>query len=194
MLYFILRSSAVLFCKMVLRIKVFGKKNIPEKSGFILASNHVSYLDPIVLSAACSRKLNFMARHDLFLNSLFSWMISNVGAFPVKRDSADISAMKEAIERLKKGNALLMFPEGSRRTNGVPGQPQAGVGFLAVKLGVPVIPAFIKGTERAMPRGAKFIRPVQVSVYFGEQISLERGLPYQDTACEIMQSIRRLAC
>lgn len=194
MLYWIIRDIALLGCKILFRVKVFGKKNIPRKAGFILASNHTSYLDPIVLAAVCPRKINFMARDDLFHNPLFSWLISNVGAFAVKRESADISALKEAMQRLNKGNGLLIFPEGGRRINGKFDPPQAGVGFLAAKLAVPVIPAFVKGADYALARGAKSIRPCSISVYFGKQISLERRLPYQDIAGEIMRNIRHLAC
>lgn len=194
MLYLIFRSIAVLIFKLLFRIKVFGKENIPEKTGFILASNHLSYLDPVVLGVACPRKLNFMAKYDLFSYPLSSWFMSCLGAFAVKRESADISALKEAMKRLKNGKALVIFPEGSRRVNSVSTQPQAGVGFLAAKLDVPVIPAFIKGTDLALPRGAKFIRPCQIFVYFGKEISLERRQPYQDIACEIMKSIRHLSC
>lgn len=194
MLYWIIRAIAVLACKILFRIKVFGKKNIPKKRGFILVSNHLSYLDPVVLGVACPRKLNFMAKHDLFYNPLFSWFISELGAFAVKRESADISALKEAIKRLKNGNALLIFPEGSRSVNRISTQPQAGVGFLAAKLDVPVIPAFIKGTDACWGRGTKFIKPLPISVYFGKQISLERRRPYQALASDIMRSIRQLSC
>jgi 1-acyl-sn-glycerol-3-phosphate acyltransferase len=124
---------------------VFGKKHIPKVGGFILASNHVSYLDPIALGVSSPRKLNYMARHDLFFNHWFSWLLSSVGSFPVKRDSADTSAIKEAMRRLTNGEPLVLFPEGSRRFNGKSSEPQPGIGFLASKLNIPVIPAFIKG-------------------------------------------------
>lgn len=175
------------------RIKVSGKNQIPEKGGFILASNHASYLDPIVLGVACPRKLNFMARHDLFCNPLFSWLISTLGALPIKRDSADTSALKEAIRILKDGKALVLFPEGARGFEGAAYPLQPGIGFLYAKADVPVIPALIRGTEKALPKGAKFIKPQKVSVYFGKQIFIERRMPYQDIAQSIMLEIRRLA-
>lgn len=192
MLYTILRPFAILLLKIVFRIKVFGKKNIPQKGGFILASNHKSYLDPVVLGVASSRKLNFMARNDLFCNPLFSWIISTLGAFPVKRDSADLSALKEAIKRLHKGNVLTMFPEGTRGFGGEIGQAHAGIGFLAAKLNVPVIPAFIKGTDVALPKGTKFIRPSEITVYFGKQIHIEKELSYQKIADKVMEKIEEL--
>lgn len=194
MLYNILRLLAILILKLFFSIETKGREFIPRKDGFILASNHVSYLDPIVLGAACPRKLNFMARHDLFFNPLFSWLLSTLGTFPVKRNSADLSALKEAMRRLKDGRALVLFPEGTRRVNSASGVAQPGIGFLAAKVKVPVIPVFIRGTERALPKGAKLIRPNKILVYFGKQIFIERRLPYQDIAQEIIEDIRRLSC
>lgn len=195
MLYWIIRFIAIVVSKLLFRLEAKGAENIPKIGGFILASNHTSYLDPIVLSSACPRKLNFMARHDLFYNPLFSWLISKVGAFPVKRDSPDLSALKEAMRRLKNGNGLLLFPEGTRQVNGVSlSEPQPGIGFLAAKVNVPVIPAFVKGSVKALPKGAKCIRPGKISVYFGKQIYIERRLPYQDIAKRIMENIRHISC
>jgi len=173
---------------------VRGRKYIPKKGGFILAANHVSYLDPVAVGVACPRRLNFMARHDLFCNHWFSWFMSAVGAFPIKRDSADLSALKEAMRRVRSGEPLVLFPEGSRRFNGTSTEPQPGIGFLAARLNVPVIPALIKGTDKALPKGAKFIFPAKVSVYFGKQILIERGMSYQDVAQTIMKNINSLSC
>lgn len=192
MLYFILRSLCVLIFKILFGLEIRGKKYIPKKGGFILAANHISYLDPIAVGVACPRKLNFMARHDLFSNHWFAWLLSNVGAFPIKRDSADLSALKEAMQRLRCAEPLVLFPEGSRRFNGTSVEPQPGIGFLAMKLNVPVIPAFIKGTEIALPKGAKFIRPAKISVHFGKQILMERGMTYQAVANLIMERISNL--
>jgi 1-acyl-sn-glycerol-3-phosphate acyltransferase len=148
----------------------------------------------MVLSVACPRKLNFMAKEELFYNPLFSRLISKLGAFPVKRNSLDLSAVKEAMRRLKEGEILLLFPEGTRRKNGVSSVVRSGAGFFSVKLGVPVIPAFIRGTQIALPKGANFIRLTKISVRFGKQISIERRMPYKDIACHIMENIRHLSC
>jgi len=194
MLNWLIRSLVFLVLKAFFRFQIKGAEYIPKKGGFILASNHVSYLDPPVVAAGCPRRLSFMARHDLFFNRFFSWLISSAGAFAVKRNSADLSAMKEGIRRLKKGEALLLFPEGSRQEKNIPAvEPQAGIGFLVQKAGVPVIPVFVKGTEEALPKGAKFIKPAQVSVCFGRQIRIEGRMPYQDVAQLIMAGIRRLS-
>jgi len=175
-------------------IKVYGKENLPKTGGFILASNHVSNLDPVAVGVACPRALNYMAKDSLFNNSVASWALYKSNAFPLKRESADLSAIKEAIRRVNLGGGLLLFPEGTRAPDGSVHEPQAGVGFLAAKLNVPIIPAFVKGTYEALPRGAKFIRPKRISVYFGRQIHVERGLPYEQIASIVMDDVRRLAC
>jgi 1-acyl-sn-glycerol-3-phosphate acyltransferase len=195
MLYRFFRFLLFLIFNLIFRLEVEEKGYVPRKGGFILASNHLSILDPMVLGVACPRVLNFMAKEELFSNPPFAWLISSVGSFPVKRNSTDISALREAIKRLKDGKALLLFPEGRRSDAEVmPEKAEQGISFLAKKVNVPVVPAFIKGTERALPRGAKFIRPAKLSVRFGEQFYIERGLPYQDAAQLIMAKIRNLSC
>lgn len=192
MLYNILKPIAVLILKILFHLKVKGKEYVPEKGGFILASNHISYLDPVVLGVASPRKLSFMAKQELFCNPLFSWFISKLGAFPVKRDSVDLSALKEAMTLLREGKVLVLFPEGSRRFDTGSNQPYPGIGFLVTKLNVPVIPCFIKGTDACLPLGAKFIRLKHISVHFGKRIYVERRLPYQDIAELVMENIRQL--
>jgi len=194
MLYSILRLLSAIALKILFRFKAKGLEHIPKRGGFILASNHVSYLDPIAVGVACQRKLNYMGKEELFCNPLFSRFLSRINVFPVKRDSADLSALKEAMRRVRMGEALVLFPEGSRRFDGASHEPYPGIGFLAAKLSVPVIPAFIKGTEKALPAGAKFIRLTNISVRFGKQISIERRMPYQDIAHHIMDNIRHLSC
>jgi len=194
MLYNVIRFLAIIILKVFFCFQIKGAEHIPKKGAFILAANHRSYLDPIALGAASPRKLNFMAKHSLFCIPIFSWLIYAVGAFPIKRNSLDLKGLKEAMRRIKNGNALLLFPEGRRRFNNISDAPQGGVGFLATKLNVPVIPAFIMGTERVWPAGAKFIRFAKISVCFGKQISIERRVPYQDIAQQIMENIRHLSC
>ena len=107
MFYLIFRLIILLFFKILFRLKVYGRSNVPKEGAFILASNHSSYLDPPAVGVASPRVLHFMARHDLFNNWAFGMLIRALNAFPVKRGGIDPSAFKEAIERLKKGEVLL---------------------------------------------------------------------------------------
>lgn len=193
MLYSFCRFLCAVFIKTFNRLEAKGLENIPKEGAFIVASNHVSFLDPVAVGVACPRPLDFIARADLF-KGLFAWLLPKIGVVPIRRNSADTSALKEAMRRLRKGRALAIFPEGARAPEPEAAKPQAGIGFLAAKLQVPVIPAFVRGTSEALPKGAKFIRPTKISVLFGEQISIERRMPYQETTQLIMARINRLAC
>ncbi len=184
----------MLFFKMFLKLEVHGTENIPSKGGFILASNHSSYLDPIVLGVVSFRRLDFMAKDTLFKNPVSGWVLRRVGAFPVKRNYHDIGAIKESIRRLNVGRAMVMFPEGRRSDENNIMEPRPGVAFVAYKAGVPVIPAFITGTDKALPKGSKIIRQTKIEVCFGKKIFIERRQAYDQVAREIMQHVGRLEC
>ncbi len=187
-LYHFSRYILIILCKVLFSLETVGLSNIPRKGGFILASNHVSNLDPIILGVACRRELNFMAKEGLFRNFLFGKLLYNVGAFPVKREYADVSAIKEAIRRLERGSVLLIFPAGSR-SKGNSFQAQPGIGMLSSKASCPVLPVFISGTDKAMPPGAKFIKPTKIKVKFGLPLNFERSASYEIIASQVMSEI-----
>jgi 1-acyl-sn-glycerol-3-phosphate acyltransferase len=177
-----------------MRLEIKGKENVPKNEGFILVSNHVSNLDPIALGLACPGNLNFMAKEELFSNPFFGWILRKVNCFPLRRKGADLAAIREAMRRVNRGGGLLIFPEGTRSSDGKLGKGQEGVGFLVDKLNVPVIPAYVSGTLEAMPKGRAFARPIKISVRFGKQIPLERRVAYSDVADKVMQAIKQLSC
>jgi 1-acyl-sn-glycerol-3-phosphate acyltransferase len=176
------------------RPEVAGRQNIPDKGGFILACNHVSNLDPVVIGVVSPYRLNYMVKEELFSGQLASWFFSKLGCFPVKRGSADLSAIKEAIRRLRNNKVLCIFPEGRRKEAGEMQEqpPHRGVGFLASKLGIDVLPAFVEGTEKILPRGSKFLRPGRIKVTFGKLIHVEKGMSSEDVAQSIMRHIRHI--
>ncbi|MBL7081767.1 MAG: 1-acyl-sn-glycerol-3-phosphate acyltransferase [Candidatus Omnitrophica bacterium] len=192
MLYKITRLIAILFFKIIFRIEVRGRQHIPQKGEFILAGNHTSYLDPVALAVACPRQLNFMARDDLFKLPIFGWFIRRVGAFPIKRDSIDIAHIREALRRLNKGAGLVIFPEGGRSSNGLLKKIEYGAGFLAVKSNASIIPAYLFGTEQALPINAHFIRPVKIKVYFGQKIEIQRDGDYREITERVLEELHRL--
>jgi 1-acyl-sn-glycerol-3-phosphate acyltransferase len=175
-------------------MKVEGADNVPRQGGFILASNHASYLDPVILGISCPRSLDYMARDTLFRNKAFAWILKQVHVFPIKRSAAYLGAIKEALRRVKNGGGLVLFPEGTRSTDGSLGQGLEGVGFLARKSGAPVIPVYVEGTLNAMPKGANSIKFTRLSVMFGCPIvfSNNDGLTDIDRTRKIMQEIALL--
>lgn len=171
MLYLLFRLFFILLFKILFRVRVRGKENIPKSGNFLIASNHVSFLDPIAVGVASPRPLNFMARDDLFNNKAFGWLIKNLNTFPVKREEKDdIGAIREALRRLKKGDGLVIFPEGGRGDSDRLREGKIGVALLAYKSGAPIIPALVKGADKALPKDARFIRLKPISVTFGRSI------------------------
>lgn len=192
MIYRISRFLCAVLSRIFFPITVRGAEHVPRQGGFILASNHVSYLDPVVLGVCCPRRLNYMAREDLFRVPVLGWLLPRYRVFPVKRDSADFSAIREAIRRVNAGEGLLLFPEGTRVPAGESRDPEPGIGFLAAKLNVPVVPVFVSGTERALPKDAKMLRYAPVTAVFGEPFTLQKGVHRAQGAQRIMDAVRKL--
>ena len=136
-----------------------------------MAANHASYLDPPVLGAVSTRRVRFMAREGLFKIPLFKIFIK-VFSFPVKRDKPHPSAIKEAVQRLRQGQLIVMFPEGSRSADGSLLEVKRGLSVIAALSKMPVVPTFIKGTEKALPVGKKLLRPAKITVIFGTPLAM----------------------
>ena len=177
------------------RLKGIGRENIPRRGGFILATNHVSHLDPALAGYMCPRALNYMAKHSLFGNWFGNWLMTHLNVFPVRRGEADTESLKEAIRRLKRGGGLMVFPEGTRSLDGTLGKAKPGVSFLSAVAGVPIVPGFIKGTLQALPKGATRAKFLPVKVYFGKPFMphFEKGKKdYQKAADEVLKRIADL--
>jgi 1-acyl-sn-glycerol-3-phosphate acyltransferase len=172
--------------------KAYQICHVPRQSGFILASNHISNLDPIVLGICSVRRLNFMAKIELFKGAL-GFFLTKLGAFPVKRGESDFGAMREALKRLKKGKAVLIFVEGTRRIGNEVSKAQAGVGFLAMKSGVPIVPVYVQGTDKVMAPGTKFLKRGPVSATFGEPFFVNDAPSYEEASHRILDKIYALA-
>ena len=190
--------STQILLKLMFRLKVTGKENLPRRGGCIIASNHLSYLDPLVLGAGCPRQVYFMARKTLFRNRLFAKLITSLDVFAVNEKGIGLGAIKESLKRLSEGRVVGLFPEGSRSKDGHLQAAKWGVGFLALKADVPVIPARIIGTDRALPIGAKFVRFKPVRLYFGRSLKFEKDSPaekqndYSEVSRLIMEKITSL--
>jgi len=183
-----------LFLKICFRLKSEGRENIPKNGGVIIASNHISYFDPLAVGCASPRVIDFMARDSLFKIPVLGGWMRAVEAFGVKRNSADISAMKEAIYRLQRGRVLTVFPEGTRQVSVlVSTKVEPGVGFLAARSGAVVIPALVSGTEKALPKGARFFRFARIRVKFGAPVKIDRNKSYEEIAQDILKGIQVIA-
>jgi 1-acyl-sn-glycerol-3-phosphate acyltransferase len=165
------------------RGRVFGTRNVPLTGGVLLVCNHQSFLDPILATFALPRECHYMARDSLFRNPLFRRLIEGLNAFPIKRGTADMWAIKETLRRLKAGRLVTTFPEGTRTEDGSVGAMQPGVILLARKAGVPVVPAMILGAFEAWPRHSPLPRPHPIIVAYGEPLPPEMLKRLGDEEC-----------
>ncbi len=170
-------------------MQVHGAHNIPQRGPIIIASNHVSYLDPPVLGAACRRRISYMAKEQLFSIPILGAAIHAVGAYPVDRAGSPTAAVKRSVEVLRRGGAVGIFPEGTRNRQGT-APVRGGVALLASLGKAPVVPVCLVGTAAAL-RLARF------EVFFGRPLTLpENRKATRDEMAnftdEVMRAIRSL--
>jgi len=171
-LYKAFRALFRFFLVVFFDFKAYGTKNIPLTGGVLMVANHESYLDPALVGVAVPRIMAFMAKSELFENRYFGWLIRRWHAFPVKQGRGDIGAMKQTIERLKEGNILNIFPEGSRSEDGKLQEIQSGAALVIRRAKVPVVPAIIAGSHESWPRTKKFPTPSRLRVIYGKPMIL----------------------
>jgi 1-acyl-sn-glycerol-3-phosphate acyltransferase len=159
------------------RLRVTGLEHVPRTGAFIFAPNHVSYADPPIAGAAIVRMryLNYMAKGSLFRIPVLGGVMARVGAFPVEREGTDRAAIRHALELLKDGQALLMFPEGTRAPDETALLPsELGVAYIAARSAAQVIPVGLVGTNRVMPKGLRIpvVIPRRCEVRIGPPVEL----------------------
>lgn len=164
------------FCRLLFRIyfrfyhrgRILHAGRLPDTGGVILAGNHVSFLDPPFFGLCADREVYYLARDTLFRNPISGWILRSWNSVPVSRERGDLAAMRTVLRLLGEGKAVLMFPEGTRSPDGELQPARLGIGMIAAKAAVPVVPMRIFGTNLALPRGKSMPRPAQVTVIFGQ--------------------------
>lgn len=148
-------------------MRVVGVQNVPMRGPLIVACNHISYVDPVALGVALPRPVWYMAKVELFRIPVLGPMLGALGAYPVDRGKGDVAAIRGSLRVLKEEKAIGIFPEGTRNLHG-DATLHTGVALLASLSGAPVLPAFVRGGDRAKQLG-------KLSVAFGEPMSLAGG-------------------
>jgi len=171
------------------RGRVYNSERLPDTGAFILAGNHVSFLDPPFFGLACQREAFYLARDTLFRNPLAGWILRSWNCVPISRERGDIGATRTAWRLLEEGKALLMFPEGTRSPNGQLQQPRAGVGMIAARAKVPIVPMRIFGTDRALPKGASLPRPARVEIKFGEPFTYPLPADFEQKRGDALKAV-----
>jgi len=153
-------------------ITIRGVENLPPDGPVLLTPVHISFMDPPLLGSTCPRALRFMAKEELFKFPLGP-LIRSVGAFPVRRGENDTSAIRLAIEELKKGHTVLMFPEGTRNDGEQMLPIQPGIAMLAKRSGAKIVPVGLGGTHKMWPKGQKLPRRAHLTIVYGPAFCYE---------------------
>jgi len=201
MVYFISRILFAAILKIFFGLEVKGKENLPGGGPFILACNHVSHIDPVVVGVACNRlRVSFVAKKELFEIPIYRHWFRSMGCIKINRETGGSGALKEALFRLKKGGVVCIFPEGTRSKDGKLQEARPGVGLLVSRAGVPVIPVYVKGTGKVLPRGATRLKRAGVKIDIGRVIDISAGIrmsdkrkKYASIGAEIMNAIAELS-
>ena len=161
-------------------VRYSGRDNIPPEGGVLVVSNHQSYLDPPLVGGGCRRRMNYLARKSLFHFAPLRWLINSLDAIPLDTEGTGLGGVKETIRRLRRGEMVLVFPEGARTWDGEVGPFQPGFTALAVRGRATILPVAIEGAFEAWPRWQKLPRWGMIGVHYGVPISAERVKQYDE--------------
>ena len=188
-IYHFLHVLIYVIAKLLFRYRALGAEHIPWKGSAILASNHASYFDPPFVGLGIWRKINYLAKKELFPNPIVTYILKKIlYAIPVDREQMDRNTLRSIYHLLKNNEIILMFPEGTRTYDGKLMQPKLGIGMVAYNVRVPVIPVYIHGSYEIWSRNLKIMRLRPCTVYYGPPVDLE---PYykQKKSKELYQKI-----
>ena len=207
MVYALVKAVLAAVFRMVWRPTVTGLENIPRQGPVILASNHLSFMDSMVIPLVVPRRVAFLAKSDYFTGTgvkgtLSRWWFRGFGMIPVDRDDtrAAQASLDAALSVLRSGGAFGIYPEGTRSRDGLLYRGRTGVAWLAMTSGAPVVPVGLVGTEKLQPVGSRLPRPAKVSVQFGAPIdggARFEGVPVgrarRELTDEIMAAIQTMS-
>lgn len=162
MWYWIFRPFVITLMKVCFRLTAEGTENVPQKTNFIVVSNHTSYLDPFVVGAAIPKRIYWVAIRDLYRPSLIRWFMQKTETLPVGRSSAKV------LQMLTENKNVGLFPEGTRTRDGSLREFRRGAALLAVKTGRPILPCAIIGAFEAYPPKARFPKFSKIKIKIGK--------------------------
>lgn len=182
-------SGTVLF-----RMRWTGSENFPAEGGALICSNHQSFFDPVLVGLTCDRRMNYLARDTLFKNPILAPLIRYLDAIPIDREGGGLAGLKETLRRLKAGEQVLIFPEGTRSRDGEVATLKPGFCSVTRRSKVPLVPVAVDGAYQAWPRTAKLPRLGRIAVVVGEPISPERIAEMSDDEVVAELEARIKAC
>jgi 1-acyl-sn-glycerol-3-phosphate acyltransferase len=164
------------------RIRVFDRQYVPQSGGVLVVSNHQSHLDPIMVGLACDRRMNYVARDTLFGFPPFRWLINSLDAIPIDREGIGLGGLKESLRRLKAGEMLLIFPEGTRTRDGNVGELKPGFLALARRSKVPLLPIAIDGAYDSWPKRNMLPGLAVIHIRYAQPLSPDEMSQFDDAA------------
>lgn len=169
--YVFVRALVAGFARLFWRLEVRGRERVPRAGAFILSPVHRSNIDTPLAACVTPRRMRFLGKDSMWKFGWSAWFFTTLGGFPVHRGAPDREALRNCELALRRGEPVVVFPEGTRRSGEVVEEIFEGAAFLAVRTGVPIVPVGIGGSEAAMPKGAKVLHPVKIRMIVGQPIS-----------------------
>jgi len=172
-------------------LRALGREHWPEHGGALICANHQSMFDPPLIGLTCPRRMNYLARDTLFRVPLLAPLIKFLDAIPIDREGVGLAGLKETLKRLRSGELVLIFPEGTRTHDGEVAPLKPGFISVARRSGVPLVPVGLDGAYQAWPRTSRFPRWGRIAVVIGPPIAAEQvaALSDDDLLAELEQRI-----
>lgn len=169
--YFQARLVLRIFFKLFTRYSVYNEDRVPKDGGVVIVSNHVSYIDPLIVGISLTRRATFIAKEELFNNTTIMGEFVTKFSIPVKRDNPQPSTVKEAVRRLRANEIIVLFPQGTRQESfDSDAELKRGASVMSKLSSSPIVPAYISGSDKILPPGSKFPRPYKLRINFGQPI------------------------
>ncbi|MCD9623122.1 lysophospholipid acyltransferase family protein [Rhabdothermincola salaria] len=169
--YAVMRALIAGGARLWFRLEVHGRENIPATGPFIVSPIHRSNVDTPLLAPITRRRLRYMGKESLWTSRFGGWFLTSLGGFPVERGTADRDALRASMTVIERGEPLVMFPEGTRQSGPEIAKVFDGPSYVACRTGAPILPVGIGGSERAMAKGSKWVRPVKIVIVVGTPIT-----------------------
>lgn len=168
--YWFFATLARILSRLFFRYRIVHRERLPESGGLILAANHQSYFDPPLVGICSRRAVHYLARKSLMEWPFFGPLFPDMNVIPVDRDGNDMSALKKVIHKIREGEGVVLFPEGTRSPDGRLQPAQPGVGLVIAKTLAPVVPMRIFGSYEAFPKNSKGLKLHPIRVVIGDPI------------------------
>jgi 1-acyl-sn-glycerol-3-phosphate acyltransferase len=169
--YKVARAVVAGFCYSFWRARFDGREHVPRSGAFVLSPVHRSNIDTLLMGCVTRRRLRFLGKDTMWKYRWSAWLFTSLGGIPVHRGGADREALRLCEAAVRAGEPVVIFPEGTRRSGPVVEDIFEGAAFVALRTGAPIVPVGVGGSERAMPRGTRLLRPVKIRVVIGPPLN-----------------------